>query len=704
MPAFKKWKQTEFRLIIIGCLLALAIFFLDLAIPLGVAGGVPYVAVVLLGLWSSGRRYVLFAALAGSVLTVLGYFLSPMGGEMWKVIFNRGLALFAIWATALLCFINKKQVGKLQSHEAEIEAILANVMDGIISINRKGIILSFNPAAEKIFGYDALEVIGKNVSMLMPEPYNKKHDGFIQNYLNTGIAKIIGLERRELEGKRKDGTIFPAELGVSEAVQAAGTGRLFIGTFRDLTEQKQVEEALRESKMNYQTIYDQMRSIVEGTARETGEKFFRSLVRHLAQALQCRYAFIGRVKGDRRDKVHTQAVWAGGRIVENFEYNLAGTPCEEVMKNEICDYPQHVTELFPQDHLLMEMGVESYLGVGLFDQTRNYLGIIVVMHDLPMTNAPNAKSILTIFAARAGAELQSVVAKEELEKSYDQLESRVEQRTRELKSANELLEVKIAERKRMEANLNRSKIELERSNQELNDFASIVSHDLQAPLRKILTFGDRLKEKYSESLNDEGRDYLDRMDKSTLRMKNYIENLLKLSRVTSKPITFQPVDLKKVVTEVVSDLEFMVKQANGTIKLSEEYPLPVLDADKFQMRQLFQNLISNALKFHKKGEAPLVKIMATSSEQDSDFYEIRVEDNGIGFDEKFVDRIMKPFERLHPTKAFEGTGLGLAICQRIIMRHGGALTATSASNVGSAFILNLPKKQAQPQTEPAEKN
>ncbi|MFQ5443714.1 MAG: PAS domain S-box protein, partial [Nitrospinales bacterium] len=444
---------------------------------------------------------------------------------------------FAIWVTAILCFVHKKHMEKLQDQEAHIESILENMLDGIISMDEEGRVLSFNPAAERILGYEASEVIGNNVNMLMPEPYYSEHDGYVKNYLQTGNAKIIGFGR-EVEGKRKDGTVFPLNLGVSESV--LNGKRIFIGVIQDITEQKRLElEALR--------------------------------------------------------------------------------------------------------------------------------------------------------------------SKEELKKANERLEMKIEERMLQWKETNEMLLKEIEERKRMQRSIKHSNMELERSNQDLNDFTAIVSHDLQAPLRKIITFSDRLQEKYSEKLDDTGKDYLDRMDKSTLRMKDYIEDLLKLSRVTSKPITFKPVDLKKVVTEVVSDLEIQVKQTNGAVEILNERPLPTLEADSFQMRQLFQNLISNALKFHKKGEPPIVKIAASTSASDPNSWEIRIEDNGIGFDEKYLERIMKPFERLHPTKAFEGTGLGLAICQRIILRHGGSLNATSSSDVGSAFIIHLPKKQAQKSVEPSDK-
>ena len=227
--------------------------------------------------------------------------------------------------------------------------------------------------------------------------------------------------------------------------------------------------------------------------------------------------------------------------------------------------------------------------------------------------------------------------------------------------------------------------ELERSNQELQDFASIASHDLQEPLRKIIAFGDRLKTLYAGVLDSQGQDYLQRMQNAAKRMQHLIEDLLQYARVTSKAQPFRTTDLKQILQEVLSDLEVRLGQCQGKVEVAE---LPVIEADALQMRQLFQNLLSNALKFHKPGEVPVVRVGSRPIE--GGYYEIYVEDNGIGFDQKYVDRIFKPFQRLQGRHGYEGTGMGLAICQKIVKRHKGEITAHSVSGKGSTFIIRLP--------------
>ena len=265
-----------------------------------------------------------------------------------------------------------------------------------------------------------------------------------------------------------------------------------------------------------------------------------------------------------------------------------------------------------------------------------------------------------------------------LRESRDMLERRVAERTVELADAN---------------------LELERSNRELQDFAFVASHDLQEPLRKIQAFGDRLRTTQASNFDDQGRDYLDRMHGAAGRMHTLINDLLTFSRVTTKAQPFERIDLNKIASDVLNDLETTIEQSGGRVELSE---LPAIDADPLQMRQLFQNLIVNALKFQKPDSDPVVKVAARNVRKDTsdsdesasnEFVEITFADNGIGFDEKYLDRIFTPFQRLHGRNEYEGTGIGLAVCRKIVERHGGNLTARSAAGEGATFIATLPVNQ-----------
>ena len=238
-------------------------------------------------------------------------------------------------------------------------------------------------------------------------------------------------------------------------------------------------------------------------------------------------------------------------------------------------------------------------------------------------------------------------------------------------------------------------IELERSNRELQEFASVASHDLQEPLRKILAFGERLQTSCGEALDDRGRDYLARMRESAERMQALISDLLSYSRLGANERPFLPVDLGSVAREVLRALEVEVEKSGGIVEVD---PLPTVEADRTQMGQLLQNLVSNALKFRRPGVPPVVKIRARVVSEGSSKGEhgprqvcvLTVEDNGIGFDPKYASRIFQVFERLHGKKAYEGNGIGLAIGRKIVERHRGSITATSTPGEGAVFTVILP--------------
>jgi PAS domain S-box-containing protein len=238
-------------------------------------------------------------------------------------------------------------------------------------------------------------------------------------------------------------------------------------------------------------------------------------------------------------------------------------------------------------------------------------------------------------------------------------------------------------------------IQLKRSNSDLQHFASIASHDLQEPLRAIQAFGERLQTKYGAGLEEEAQDYLTRMQKAAGRMRSLIQDLLAYSRVTTKTRPFTPVDLDTTARAVLADLAIRLEETGGRVEIGD---LPTIAADAMQMRQLFQNLIANALKFHRDDEPPIVRIYTQRPAQKAHAQEgqlvcVVVEDNGIGFDEKYAERIFAPFERLHTQNKYGGTGIGLAICRKIAERHGGSISVTSVPGQGSKFLIELALRQ-----------
>jgi len=253
----------------------------------------------------------------------------------------------------------------------------------------------------------------------------------------------------------------------------------------------------------------------------------------------------------------------------------------------------------------------------------------------------------------------------------------------------------ITERKLAEEQLKIYAKKLEVSNQELQDFASVAAHDLQEPLRKIQSFSDRVKVKAKDTITTEVFDYLERIQSSAQRMQTLINDLLTYSRVTTKAKPFSKVSLNEIMNQACSDLEIRIEQTKAQVKLGL---LPDIEADSTQMHQLFLNLISNALKFQRPGQNPVVEISAKIIEKSpltnfEDACEISVSDNGIGFDSKYLDRIFIIFQRLHGRHEYEGTGIGLAVCRKIVDRHAGQITAKSNPETGATFVVTLPLLQ-----------
>ncbi|MGD8276766.1 MAG: two-component regulator propeller domain-containing protein [Gemmatimonadota bacterium] len=260
-----------------------------------------------------------------------------------------------------------------------------------------------------------------------------------------------------------------------------------------------------------------------------------------------------------------------------------------------------------------------------------------------------------------------VLRSRRLERERRRLEALVEKHTRDLAEKNERL--------------------LE-SNRELEHFAYVASHDLQEPLRKIRAFSDRITRRYTSLLDEQGRDYLGRMSSAAARMQTLIDDLLSLSRVTTRQREAEPIDLNALALDVVGDLEVRLRTTDGRVELGD---LPTIEGDPVQIRQIFQNLIGNALKFHRPDEAPVVRVGSVPTRPGA--VELRFEDNGIGFDSADAERVFQPFQRLHSRQEYEGTGIGLAICRKIAERHRGSIRVESSPGKGSVFTVSLPARQ-----------
>ncbi|GAB3021537.1 PAS domain-containing sensor histidine kinase [Spirosoma pulveris] len=286
------------------------------------------------------------------------------------------------------------------------------------------------------------------------------------------------------------------------------------------------------------------------------------------------------------------------------------------------------------------------------------------------------------------------------------LEKQVEERTEELKSANEELATineELAATNEELAASNEELIEsnqlLSRSNENLEKFAYVASHDLQEPLRKIQQFSDLLRIQYGNDSSKEELAYLERIQTAARRMSTLIRDLLSFSRISTRKETVKQVSLDRIINLVLTDLELIIQETSAVIQVD---PMPTVFGDPTQLQQLFQNLLHNALKFRRPDVAPRIQVTAATikaadlslkikpSRSARTYHRIDITDNGIGFDEKYLDRIFQVFQRLHSQSEFAGTGIGLAICEKVVLNHGGFITATSQANKGTTFHIYLP--------------
>ncbi|MBC7183920.1 MAG: hypothetical protein H5U30_10185, partial [Marinobacter sp.] len=238
-------------------------------------------------------------------------------------------------------------------------------------------------------------------------------------------------------------------------------------------------------------------------------------------------------------------------------------------------------------------------------------------------------------------------------------------------------------RKQAEQKLRNTLEELERSNRDLQDFAFVASHDLQEPLRKIQAFSDRLISR-SEKLDDQEKDYLARMQSAANRMQTLIQDLLSYSRVTTRANALVSCNPNRILQEVLQDMETTISQENAEIRIE---PLPLLEGDASQIRQVFQNLLSNSVKFHQTGHPPEIFIYPDNAKKDS--WTLVFSDRGIGFEQRYADKLFHPFQRLHQRSQYQGTGIGMAIVKKILDRHGAEVTVESEPDKGTTFRIRF---------------
>ncbi len=513
----------------------------------------------------------------------------------------------------------------LRASEERFRTLTALAPVGVYQTDTGGNFLYVNETWCKLAGLSPSEATGRGwVLALHPDDKDR-----VVAEWERAVEKVVDFhsEYRFLAG---DGTVSWLEGRATVIRGQEGEVQGYIGTTSDITKRRQMDGALR--------------SIVEATSPSMGIGYFRELASMLASTLGCRYALIGELMDTESNRIRTLSVWVGDGHGDNFEYDLEGTPCENVLDNTLCTYPSDVQTLFPDDQILQDMNVQSYAGVPLVDSAGGALGLMAVLDDKPLREIKLVESVLSVFASRAATELERLRAEQIREDLVNDLESK---------------------------------------NAELERFTYTVSHDLKSPLITISGFLGLLRQDIENSDAERVEQDMSRIANATDKMELLLNDLLKLSRAGRlvNPLAYiRLYDIALEAEELVSG-----QIADGKVEVVIHDNLPEAYADHPRMREVYQNLLDNAVKYIGETEDPRV---ICGARLDGDEVVCFVEDNGIGIPPEYRAKVFELFDKIDNETA--GSGVGLSLVKRIVEHHGGRIWIESVSmGSGSRFCFTL---------------
>lgn len=602
--------------------------------------------------------------------------------------------------------------GDTGESEALYHALVESSRDSIKLLDLEGNLLSMNSSGQHLMEISELRRwLGKPWADLWAGEHRDKVHLALEQARNGKTGRFEGYRPTTLGRPKWWDVVVSPVLGDDDEP------RLILAIARDVTDRKRAEDAVRyvaqasfavSESLDYEETMTNIASVlVPGLAdwcaidivQEDGTMQAAAILHSDPKMVETAKQMRKRYPPQRGSEAGVY------RVLQTGEPIVASEMPDELLRNAVQSEEHY--------KMIKSLGLHSYAAVPLKARGRT-LGVMTVVSaesertydegDLPLFLELGRICGLAVDNARlykaARKELRERrKAERELRELNETLETRVTEKTEDLREANESLSREVREKRRAEKYLEQANHELKRRNVELQEFAYAASHDLQEPLRKIRSFADLMREDLESQLPAIGREYLDRMDHAALRMSQLIRDLLEYSRVQTRQRSTEQVNLNRVLDEVLLDLEVPVHESGVEIEADD---LPEIEADSSQMRQLFQNLISNALKFRRDDVQPRIRISAESTSiDDRNAWKISVADNGIGFEEEQAARIFNPFQRLHSRAKYSGTGIGLAICRRIVERHEGTIAATSKEGEGATFTFTLPSQQRQAEASAA---
>jgi len=662
----------------------------------------------------------------------------------------------------------KQEESARRYSEERHRVVVETANDAVVSADESGAIQFANPATMRVFGYDAAELIGKPLTVLMPEFMQKLHENGFRRYLATG-QRHVNWQGSEFTGLRKNGQEFPVEVSFGELTMNGR--RVFTGFIRDISERKRAEEALRRSEAflaeaqrlshtgswhwnvrsgevswsrEYCDIFDfdfekdkpsyplfisrvhpedrpkveqilwadvrekrdfdgeyrlllpdgsikylhslgkcsvsrsgeveyigaviditerkrveeAFRLIVVGTATTTGSDFFQSLVQHMAQALRTRYAFV--TACDDQKHARTLAFWKGDGFGEDFEFDIADTPCEKVLHGNVCHYRQGLQGLFPLDKLLADWQAESYLGVPMLDRSNRVIGHIAILDSNPMEADLRAIDLLKIFASRAAAELKR-------QKAEDQLQAALQERERLRNAQAEL------------AHINRVST--------MGELTASLAHEIKQPISAAMTDAQTCMRWLARERPEvaEAREAASRLVKDVTRANEIIGRIGSLFK---KHVPMRElIDVNELIREMIGLMRSEASRYSISIRSELADGLPQIMADRIGLQQVLMNLMLNGVEAMRDMTAPGTLTIVSRRSEDGQLT-VSILDTGVGVSPEKIDQIFSAFVTSKP----QGTGMGLPISRSIIESHGGRLWATPNTGPGTTFQFVLPSE------------
>lgn len=527
--------------------------------------------------------------------------------------------------------------------------ILSHVGDAVIAVDGENHITYWNKGAENLYDFKSEEVQGK----IFADVVNYRWLNVDDRKNAYQRLKTIGKWHGENLSTKKNGEEIYVESSIHAFKDDMGNYIGTISIIHDLTEPVHIKQALEK---NYNRLQE---------AQRIGN--------------------IGNWEWDIPNNVIT--------LSEGL-YKIYGIDSYNFVK-----YDTILNMILPEDQVIVNDNLEKAL------RERNPFNyeIRIQRQDGDIRIISCCGEVVTDFAGHPLNIIcveQDITERKEIEyalwEAKNELESKVKRRTQELNETNKRLQKELEERKITENKLKKSEKdlkalieELKRSNEELQQFAYVSSHDLQEPLRTITSFTQLIERRYKDKLDSDADEFIEYIVEAAKRMQTLINDLLNYSRVATRGKEFELVDTKEILENTISNLHAAINENDAQITHEN---LPKVMADKRQMIQLFQNLIGNAIKFKKPGIPPKIHIKTRKNKNE---YVFGVQDNGIGIEKQYMERIFIIFQRLHTRDEYDGTGIGLAVSKRIVERHGGTIWVESEPSAGSTFYFTIPERKLQ---------